>query len=76
MPIDPKSSMGGFVFDNVREWQAAIRMKRAKGKKGNPFHDVNEVHRLIYKVSDYYRRMLQTMIDRGQCEIDWSGGGL
>ena len=67
---------GGFVFDNAMEWQAATRMKRAKGKGGNPFYHVNEVHRLIYKVSNYYRRTLQVMIDRGQCEIDWTGQGL
>lgn len=67
---------GGFVLDNAMDLQTATRMKRAKGKGGNPFYDVNEVHRLIYKVSNYYRRMLQVMIDRGQCEIDWSGRGL
>lgn len=32
----------GFVFDNVQELEMARKMKRAKGKRGNPYHDVNE----------------------------------
>ena len=72
---------GGYVFDNASEWETATRMKRDKmkrdkGKGGNPFHDVNEVHRLIYTVSQYYRRALEIMIDRGQLEVDWSAQGL
>ena len=70
---------GGFVFDNPGEYETATRMKPSKkklGKGGNPFHDVNEVHRLIYAVSDYYRRILKTMIDHELMEIDWTTFGL
>jgi hypothetical protein len=67
---------GGYVFDNVLEREGATRMKRAKGKRGNPFHDVNEVHRLIYRASDYYRSILAAMIDQGQLEVDWASRGL
>ncbi len=59
-----------------REGRTAQRMKRAKGKKGNPFHDVNEVHRLKYQVSHYYRSVLNQMIDCGTLEIDWTAYGL
>ena len=40
------------------------------------FHDVNEVHRLIYQTAQYYRRILGTIIDRGQLEINWASRGL
>lgn len=62
---------GGYVFDNVRDFQSAKRVRAAKGKKGNPFYDVNEVHRLIYTVASYYRKILINMIDRGEFEINW-----
>lgn len=66
---------GGFVLDNVADWDTAINPKAAKGKHGNPFHDVNEVHRLIYQVTNYYRELLISMIDGGQLEIDWNALG-
>ncbi len=46
-------------------------MKKAKGKGGNPFHDTNEVSRLIYTVSAYYRDILKIMIDQSKCIINW-----
>ena len=61
------------------EYETATRMRRGKkklGKGGNPFHDVNEVRRLIHTLSDYYRRILKTMIDDELMEIDWTGRGL
>jgi GTP1/Obg family GTP-binding protein len=67
---------GGYVFDDATERETAARLKRAKEKTGNPFHDVNEVHRLIYEVSNYYRRMLEAIIDHDQLEIDWAVLGL
>ena len=67
---------GGYVFDNAWDFVSANRLKRAKGKQGNPFHDVNEVHRLIYTVAGYYRDILETMIDRGEFEINWNTKGL
>jgi len=62
---------GGYVFDNPREIEGARRIKKAKGKKGNPFHDTNEVHRLIYTISEYYRNILKFMIDRSEFIINW-----
>lgn len=67
---------GGFVFDNIADLDTAIYLKGAKGKHGNPFHDVNEVHRLIYQITIYYRELIMNMIDRGQLEIDWNALGL
>lgn len=67
---------GGFVFDQVDAWETASRLKADSGKDDNPFDDVNKVHRLIYKVSNYYRRALEIMIDRNQLEIDWKSQGL
>lgn len=67
---------GEFVFDNIREWETAKLMNRAKGKKGNPFYDVNEVHRLNYELSRYFQRALRLMIDQGKLEIDWTVRGL
>jgi len=67
---------GGFVFDNVADWETAINLKAAKGKQGNPFHDVNEVHRLIYQVTTYYRQLLINMIVSGQSELNWTSLGL
>lgn len=66
---------GGYVFDNAAELEAAERVKSSKGKKGNSFHDVNEVNRLIGKTSEYYRRILEIIIDSRQLEIDWSSRG-
>lgn len=62
---------GGYVFDQPSELQGAKRVKGAKGKGGNPFHDINEVHRLIYTVSGYYRDILNIMIDRSESKINW-----
>lgn len=62
---------GGYVFDNPREFQLAKRVKKAKGKKRNPFHDSNEVHRLIYTISGYYRDILKFMIDQSELIINW-----
>ena len=62
---------GGYVFDNPRELEGARRMKGAKGKGGNPFHDINEIQRLIYSVSQYYRTILNYMIDRSTSKIYW-----
>jgi len=62
---------GGYVFDNPIELEGARRMKRAKGKKGNPFHEANEVNRLIGSVSGYYRDILKNMIDQSKCKISW-----
>jgi len=70
-----KTFHGGYVFDNARELVSAKRLKGAKGKQGNPFHDVNEVHRLIYTVAGYYRVILETMIDQGEFEINWEAKG-
>ena len=67
---------GGFVFDNIAEWETAINLKAAKGKQGNPFHDVNEVHRLIYQVTTYYRPLLINMIENSQSELNWTALGL
>jgi len=67
---------GGYVFDDAKDWKAAKSFKRAKGKKGNPFHDVNEVRRLIYATSAYYRQVLRIMIDRGLVQVDWEALGL
>jgi hypothetical protein len=67
---------GGFVFDNIYEWGTAINLKAAKGKKGKPFHDINEVHRLIYQVTTYYRQLLINMIESGQAELNWTALGL
>jgi hypothetical protein len=67
---------GGFVFDNSAEWESAIHMKAAKGRQGNPFHDVNEVRRLIYQVTIYYRQLLINMIESGQAEFNWTALGL
>ena len=67
---------GDFVFDQIEEWQQAIKMKRAKGKEGNPFYDANEIHRLTYKVADYYHRVLRLMIDGQQLTFDWAALGL
>jgi len=67
---------GGFIFDDISEWDLAKRMKKKLGKGGKPFYDVNEVNRLIGKTSGYYRRILNTMIDHGQLEIDWAARGL
>ncbi|MEO6203064.1 MAG: hypothetical protein ABIU05_20930, partial [Nitrospirales bacterium] len=71
-----KTFHGGFIFDNAREFLVAKRLKGTKGKQGNPFHDVNEVLRLIHAVSGYYRVILETMIDRGEFEINWKAKGL
>ena len=62
---------GGYVFDSLSEFEAAKRIKKAKGKKGNPFHHINEVHRLIYKMRAYYRDILKFMIDRSEFIINW-----
>lgn len=67
---------GDFVFDNVKEWETARAMKRVKVKRGNPFHDVNEVHRLTYALARYYRGALNKAIRSGQLEIDWAKRGL
>ena len=62
----------------MKTWQfrAAINLKAAKGKQGNPFHDVNEVHRLIYQVTTYYRQLLINMIENSQSELNWAALGL
>jgi hypothetical protein len=67
---------GDYVFDNPQEWDAARRMRRAKGKKGNPFHDINKINRLTGTVSQYYRRALEIIIDTGELKIDWTSMGL
>lgn len=66
---------GEFVFDDITEYPTAMELKRARGKRGNPFHDVNEIHRLTNRVVTYYRLVLQFMIDHGNLEIDWSARG-
>lgn len=71
-----KVAHGAYVFDDPREWQTAKRLKRAKGKHGNPFHDVNEIHRLKYAVAGYYRDILVRLIDRSDLSINWSDRGL
>ena len=63
------------MFDNIAEWETAINLKAAKGKQGNPFHDVNEVHRLIYQVTTYYRPLLINMIENSQSELNWTARG-
>ena len=62
---------GGYVFDDPGEFRNAKRVRKAKGKRGNPFHDSNEVHRLIYTMCDYYRNILKIVIDRTNFKIDW-----
>jgi len=71
-----KTFHGGFVFDNASDILSAKRLKGTKGKQGNPFHDVNEVHRLIHIVAGYYQRILETIIDQGKFEINWEAKGL
>lgn len=71
-----KVAHGDYIFDNPQEWAAAKRMRRAKGKKGNPFHDFNEINRLTGTISQYYRRALEIIIDAGELEIDWVSKGL
>jgi hypothetical protein len=66
---------GKFVFDDVRMRRSADRVG-IKGKRGNPFHDVNEVLRLTAVVSSYYQRLLVLVIDREELAIDWSSQGL
>ncbi len=67
---------GDFVFDDPREWETAKALKRAKGKGGNPFYDVNEVHRLTFKLSEYYLSALEKMIRAGKLELNWGALGL
>ncbi|MGH8729175.1 MAG: hypothetical protein ACREV9_13715 [Burkholderiales bacterium] len=67
---------GGYVFDNLMDYPAAKRLKRAKGKHGNPFHDFNEVVRLTAAMAAYYRRAAVFFIRRGQYEYDWAATGL
>ena len=71
-----KIAHGAYVFDDPREYAAAVKMKGAKGKAGNPFHDVNQIHRLTGAVSGYYREALERMIDRGVFDIDWASRAL
>ena len=67
---------GDFVFDDVREWETAKAMGRAKGKGGNPFHDINEVHRLKHTLASYFKAALSKLIRTGQLEVDWVAHGL
>ena len=67
---------GGYVFDNPIEFEGAKRLKSAKGKKGNLYHDINEVNRLIYSIAGYYRTILASIIDRGEFNINWNAIGL
>ena len=67
---------GEFVFDNIKEWETARAMKRVKVKRGNPFHDVNEVHRLTYALARYYRAALNKAIRSGELKIDWAARGI
>ena len=64
------------MFDTAWEWETAKAVKRAKGKHGNPFYDVNEVHRLKGTLAGYYRAALSKTIRSGQLEIDWAKRGL
>lgn len=67
---------GGYVFDSVADWQWARRLTPSKGKRGNPFHDVNEVNRLVSQITQYYRHIVQTVIDEERLEINWASRGL
>ena len=67
---------GQFVFDDLAEWDWATRLGRAKRKHGNPFHHVNEIHRLRFTISDYYRWALNKMIDKGELSPHWTAHGL
>ena len=74
--IRSRVAHGGLVFDDVREWEAATAMKLAKGKHGNPFHDVNEVRRLKVSLARYYRAALATMLRSGKLEVSWIERGI
>lgn len=67
---------GGYIFDNLMDFPTARGLKRAKGKHGNPFHDVNEIVRLTTAMASYYRQALTFFIRRGQYEYDWGAAGL
>lgn len=67
---------GDYIFDDVREWSTARRLNRAEGKKGNPFHHSNEIRRLTRTLSDYYRRLVIRLIDKGDLVVDWANMGL
>jgi len=62
---------GDFVFDDPAQWKLAEQLKRARGKAGNRFHDVNEVRRLVYVVAGYYRGAISKLIDQSTLERDW-----
>jgi len=67
---------GDYVFDDLREWATAKDMKRAKGKGGDPFYDLNKVNRLVGILSDYYRSSLAMIVRSGKLEMNWSDVGL
>lgn len=67
---------GDFVFDDAKDWDLAKRVKRAKGKGGNPFHDVNEIHRLKYVCARYFRQILARLLRRRTLDFDWHSRGL
>ena len=67
---------GDYVFDQSSEWETAKELKRAKGKHGNPCHDINEVHRLKFTLTKYYRAALDRMFRSRQMDVDWSRLGL
>ena len=67
---------GDYVFDTPLEWETAKALKKAKGKGGNPFHDVNEVHRLRGTLANYYKSALGKLISSGKLEMDWTKRGL
>jgi len=67
---------GGYVFDNLMDFPTARGLRRAKGKHGNPYHDVNEVMRLTGVMARHYRQAVTFFIRRGQYEYDWALAGL
>ncbi|HBV22063.1 MAG TPA: hypothetical protein DEF07_10155 [Nitrosomonas sp.] len=67
---------GGYVFDDPSQYAEAKRIKKEKGKQGNPFHHSNEVCRLISKMNDYYRDIIKILITRSECTINWEEKGL
>ena len=67
---------GRFVFDDVQDWETARAMKSDKGKGGNPFHHVNEVHRLKHALAGYYKVAISKVIRSGELQIDWGKFGL
>jgi len=67
---------GDFVFDNMYEFDFAMRTKNVRAKKGNLAHDHNEIQRLIKVATTYYRTILVKLIRDRKLAVDWSSIGL